>query len=129
MTLPPKTWPMHWCPRQTPKVGICGPKVRMISFDSPASRGEHGPGEIENPLGCQRADLLEGDLVVAMDLQVHLHLPQVLHQVVGERIVVVYDQHHSRARGGQGLAFWVLPGVGFFRFGRNSSSCGSLKKS
>jgi len=29
-----------------------------------------------------------------MDLHFHLHFSQILHQVVGERIVVVYDQHH-----------------------------------
>jgi hypothetical protein len=32
----------------------------------------------------ERADLLDGNAVVAMDLHFHLHLPQVLHQVVGE---------------------------------------------
>src|ERR1035438_9965690 len=48
----------------------------------------------QDALGGQRADLLNGNAVVAVDLQLHLHLPQVLHQVVGEGVVVINDQHH-----------------------------------
>src|ERR1017187_2115795 len=42
------------------------------------------PRRDENALRRQRSDLLNRDPAVAMDLHFHLHLPQVLHQVVGE---------------------------------------------
>ncbi len=42
---------MHWWPRQTPKSGRCGPNVRIISLDSPASLREQGPGEIKMRAG------------------------------------------------------------------------------
>src|SRR5579859_1773485 len=55
-----------------------------------------GTGGNENAFGLQFADLVEGNLVVAMDLQIHLHLTEVLDEVIGERIVIVYDQNHGR---------------------------------
>jgi hypothetical protein len=40
--------------------------------------------------------LVERDLIVAPHLQFHLQLAEILHEVVGERIVIVYDQNHFR---------------------------------
>src|SRR5437879_2544560 len=37
---------MHWWPRQTPRMGVAGPKRRTTSVEIPASPGEHGPGEM-----------------------------------------------------------------------------------
>jgi len=48
----------------------------------------------ENALRLQRSDLVERDLIVAPHLQFHLQLAEILHEVVGERIVIVYDQNH-----------------------------------
>ncbi|SVC36747.1 uncharacterized protein METZ01_LOCUS289601, partial [marine metagenome] len=45
-TVPPYVWPMHWCPRQTPRVGISEPNVAIMSFDIPALSGVRGPGEM-----------------------------------------------------------------------------------
>ena len=53
-------------------------------------------GRDEDAFGFERADLFDGDLVVAMDLHIHLHLAQILDEIVGERIVIIYDQHHNR---------------------------------
>ena len=37
---------MHWWPRQTPRIGIVGPKRRTTSVEIPASSGVRGPGEM-----------------------------------------------------------------------------------
>ena len=52
-------------------------------------------GRDQNALGIQFANLVEGNLVIAADLQRHLHLAQILDEVVGERIVIIYDQNHA----------------------------------
>ena len=46
ITLPPKTWPIAWWPRHTPKIGISPASSRSTSSDTPASSGVPGPGEI-----------------------------------------------------------------------------------
>jgi hypothetical protein len=55
-------------------------------------------GRNQHPLGFQREGGFDGDLVVAMDLHLHVHLAQILDEVVGEGIVVVDDQQHGRKR-------------------------------
>ena len=42
----PKAWPMHWCPKHTPRIGILPLKFLITSRDIPASLGVHGPGDI-----------------------------------------------------------------------------------
>ena len=54
-TAPPKTSPMHWWPRQTPSIGVFGPNVRITSLEMPASRGVHGPGEMQIRSGFSAA--------------------------------------------------------------------------
>src|SRR5262245_17780732 len=41
-------------------------------------------------LGGHRANLVDGDLVVAPDTQDRAKLAEILHEVVGERVVVIY---------------------------------------
>jgi hypothetical protein len=43
----------------------------------------------------ERFDLLDGQLVVAIDLNLRAQLSQVLDKVVGKRIVVVEDEDHG----------------------------------
>ena len=64
----------------------------------PASSGVQGPGEMIRCDGPPGLDLLQRDLVVAMDFQVQrrVDLAQPLDQVVGERVVVVDQQDHGR---------------------------------
>jgi len=54
-----------------------------------------GTGRDKDAFGIQFADLVEGNLVVASNFQRDLHLAQILDEVVGERIVIVYDQNHE----------------------------------
>ena len=63
--------------------------VRQPGFARRARSRRH-----ENALRLQRANLVERDLIVAPHLQLHVHLAEILHEVVGERIVVIYDQDH-----------------------------------
>jgi hypothetical protein len=86
---------MAWWPRQTP-TGFLPAKARIMSQDTPASAASTGPGEIISAVGIQRERFLHRDLVVAVHLLVHAQLPEVLDQVVGERIVVIDDQQHVR---------------------------------
>ena len=67
----------------------------MSGTEMPASFGVQGPGEITICAGAERLDLLERDLVVAEHHHLLLELAEVLHEVVGERIVVVDHQQHD----------------------------------
>ena len=54
------------------------------------------PGRDDDLLRRQRFDLIHRDLVVAVDLDHLAQLPEVLHEVVSEGIVVVdHEQHHA----------------------------------
>ena len=55
ITSPPNVWPMHWCPRQTPKIGVVGANRVSTSFEMPASFGVHGPGEMMMCVGFSSA--------------------------------------------------------------------------
>src|SRR5690349_15215904 len=59
--------------------------------------GPSRPGRDDDALGLHLDDLLQRRRVVAHDSNVGAELPEVLHQVVGERIVVVEDENHSPA--------------------------------
>jgi len=50
-----------------------------------------GTGRNENSLRLKLADLFERNLVIAPHFQVHLHLAQVLDEIIGERIVIIDD--------------------------------------
>ena len=67
------------------------------STEMPASVGVHGPGEMITRSGLRLEHLVDRDLVVAKDLDVErrIDLAQPLHEVVGERVVVVDDDDHG----------------------------------
>ena len=74
---------------------MLGPKRRITSTEMPASSGRPGPGEMTMRSGRMARDLVERDLVVALDDRRRAQLAEVLGQVQGERIVVVDEQNHS----------------------------------
>ena len=91
----PKTCPMHWCSKQRRESNALAERA-MTSLLMRASRGVHGPGEIQSaPL--QRLDLFEGDLIVAFHQQFRPELSEILDDVVGEAVVVI-DTRISRDR-------------------------------
>ena len=90
---------MHCRPRHTPSTGTPrSPKCRIAAFESPASDGRPGPGEIEHDVGAERVHLVERHRVVAVHDRLRAQLTEVLHEVVDERVVVV-DDENSRAHG------------------------------
>ena len=68
----------------------------------PASLGVQGPGEMIRCVGPQRGDFVERDPIVAVHLQLErrIDLAQPLHEVVGERIVVIDQQNHGNSKTG-----------------------------
>ena len=64
----------------------------------PASSGVRGPGDITIAAGFERRDLVDGQRVVALDGHRRAELAQVLHEVEGEGVVVVDDQHLTAQR-------------------------------
>ena len=53
-----------------------------------------GPRREQDAVGLQRLDLLDCELIVAMDLDLGPQFSEILDEVVGERIVVVEDKNH-----------------------------------
>src|SRR5467141_3616131 len=58
--------------------------------------GRARPGGDDNGARRERLHLVDADLVVADHAHLGAELGEVLHQVVGERVVVVDHQHHGR---------------------------------
>lgn len=56
-------------------------------------------GGDQDLVGMELFDLGESDLVIAADLEGHLHFAQVLDEIIGEGIVVIDDKHHGVATG------------------------------
>ena len=77
----------------------------------PASAGEQA-GRHADAVGVERGDLIQRDLVVARDAHVLAQFAEVLHQVVGKRIVVVDHQQHVLLSGEPGPAPLVVSVVG-----------------
>ena len=73
----------------------------------PASSGRPGPGEITMPAGRDRRDVVDGDGVVAHDLEVGPDLAHLLDEIPGERVVVVDDEDGPHERG----RYRVRPGT------------------
>ena len=73
----------------------------MSSTEMPAFSGRDGPGEMTMPSESIGRDGIDGDLVVAHDLDLRAQHQQVLVQVVGERVVVV-DEHDAPPDPGHG---------------------------
>jgi hypothetical protein len=60
-----------------------------------AFAGRAGTGGDEDALGLQGLQLFKRDLVVSENPHFDLHLAQILDEVIGKRVVVVYDQQHD----------------------------------
>ena len=77
----------------------------MTSLETPAS-GRARPRRHDDVRRLQGRDLIGSDLVVAIDAHVHrrIQLAQPLHEVVGERIVVVDEKNHNHWFAACGLA-------------------------
>ena len=52
-----------------------------------------GPGAYEDAVGVERIDLVERERVATMHERLGAEFPEVLHEVVDERVVVVDHQH------------------------------------
>src|SRR5215207_71137 len=52
-------------------------------------------GRNADPLRLQRSDLLERDLIVPLHQHLSAEFAKILHQVVGEAVVVIDDQEHG----------------------------------
>ena len=79
--------------------------ARIASFDTPTSSGcvpgSPGPGDTSTASGSSATQLVERDRVVTVDDRLGAELPEVLHEVVDERVVVV-DHQHPRSHIGHG---------------------------
>ena len=79
-----------------------------------------GSGRDKDAVGFERFDAVNGDFIITMDLHGHVHLAQILNEVVGERIVVIQNQHHAGhkvERDGR-IGEWHLGGVDWRYEGR-----------
>ena len=85
---------MHWCPRQTPRIGICAPKRRTRSLLIPASRGVQGPGEMQMCLGANAAISSSEISSFRLTTSWQPSSPKVLDKVVSERVVIIDQEEH-----------------------------------
>src|SRR3954447_8755847 len=89
---------MHWWPRQTPSTGSLGPNRLMMSLETPPSRGVQGPGEMTMCVGL-RASTWSAVTLSLRKTSIFSEAPptfaELLHEVVGERIVVVDQDEHG----------------------------------
>jgi len=56
--------------------------------------GRTRPGRHENALRLQRSNRVERNLIIPPHLQLHAQFAQILHEVVGKRIIIVDNEHH-----------------------------------
>ena len=96
---PPSAAPMAWWPRQTPRMGSLPMKARIASTQMPALGRRAGARREHQVVGASAPRCPPRDLVVAEDAHVLAQFAEVLHQVEGERIVVVDHQQHGRSSG------------------------------
>jgi hypothetical protein len=57
-----------------------------------------GPRGDANPLGIQGRDFIQGDPVIALHEERGSQFAEVLHEVIGEGVVVIDDEQHERKR-------------------------------
>src|SRR5579859_511766 len=76
--------------RNAPAAELADDLVREAGLTRRAGAGGH-----ENALRLQLAYRIERNLIVPPHLQLDVQLAEVLHEVIGERIVIVYDQDHE----------------------------------
>ena len=94
--LRPESVPDALVPEADPEHGRRSAKGTNDFVREPRFARRTRAGRHQDPLGVQGADLVEGDLVVAMNAQLGFQLAQILDEVVGKRIVIVDHQHHGR---------------------------------
>ena len=70
----------------------------------PASPGRTGQGDKRMRSGLKRFDLFDGQLIVAANDHVRTQLAEILHEVVGEGIVVVEHENHRQTSVARSLA-------------------------
>ena len=75
--------------------GVVGPNRRITSMVTPASSGPPRPRRDHDVARRQPGNLVQRHLVVAPHHRLRTQLAQVLHQVVGERVVVIENENHS----------------------------------
>ena len=66
--------------------------ARAASTEMPASFGRARARRDDDAVGPRRDEIGDGRAVVAHDVDLRTQLPQVLDEVVGERVVVVDDE-------------------------------------
>ena len=93
----PNAWPIDWWPRQTPSSGHLAGKPLGTRQRNARLVGRARAGRNDQVRGGEFVDFLGRDLVVAihLDVQRGVDLAEPLHQVVGERVVVVDEQDHA----------------------------------
>ena len=96
-TLPPKCVTRHWWPRHTPSIGMRLRKRRDHVDRHARVFGPARPRRDDEVRRLDRARLVDRDLVVAIHDHLRAQRGERLHQVVGERVVVV-DQQHAHYR-------------------------------
>ena len=95
-TVPPNTWPMHWWPRHTPRMGFTPAKLLDHGVADARVVGAAGPRRDQHRVGIELDDLVQCELVVTVHDRVGAELTEVLHQVEHERVVVVDHQDWGR---------------------------------
>jgi hypothetical protein len=66
----------------------------IVSIIIPEFSGRPGPGDMTMLFRRKPLDFLERDGIIPKNLQAVAHRTQILHQVKGERIIVVDDEYH-----------------------------------
>ena len=91
------------------------PATDCVDGDPRLRRSARSGGQHDGVRG-ELADFIDGDRVVATHVDVRTELPEVLHEVVGEGVVVVDDEQH---RGGS----WQVAGAGGWGGDRSPATC------
>ena len=73
----------------------CRPQFADGCQRDAAIGGHSGPGRDQQVRGRERFQVRCRDAVVAENAQLSAHLTEVLHQVVCEAVVIVYDRYHA----------------------------------
>ena len=85
-------------PQADAKDGHFARHVANQRHQNPRLTGCTGAGREQNAVGAQRLHLFYRQLIVAANLHLGAQFSQVLHEVVGKRIVVVEHKDHSEVQ-------------------------------
>ena len=96
-TRAPKAAPIHWWPRQIPRIGTRPDRLCTRAVEIPASAGVQGPGEITMASGASAAASSSRQPVVADDERLGIEFGEIARDVEDEGIVIVDDQDHAAA--------------------------------